>query len=133
MSKATNIILELLVNELQERIPKEFHHLGGMAIEKIKSEISDVKFDVNSRLIVFKLRTDHRWSHNERKHFDQLKTRIAEHLRNKNLDAMVTDFNNNLNIPFHLSYDKNTKMFELVSKTIMRTNKFHSNDRKFKV
>lgn len=51
----------------------------------------------------------------------------------RNLDALVTDFNNNLNIPFNLSYDKKTKMFELISKTIMRTNKFHSSDRKFKV
>ena len=51
----------------------------------------------------------------------------------RNLDALVADFNNNLNIPFNLSYDKKTKMFELISKTIMRTNKFHSSDRKFKV
>jgi hypothetical protein len=66
--------------------------------------------------------------------FNRLHFKHGKNLVNhKNLDALVTDFNNNLNIPFNLSYDKQTKMFELISKTIMRTNKFHSSDRKFKV
>jgi hypothetical protein len=54
-------------------------------------------------------------------------------VNHKTLDAYISDFNNNLNIPFNLSYDKRTKTFELISKTIMRTNNFHSNDRKLKV
>ena len=45
------------------------------------------------------------------------------------LDAVLTDLNNNLNIPFNLTYDKKRKEFELISKTIMRTKNFHSGNR----
>lgn len=56
-------------------------------------------------------------------------------INHRNLDAVLTDFNNNLNIPFHLEYDKQKKEFELISKTIMRTKGFHisNQQRKLKV
>jgi len=56
-------------------------------------------------------------------------------VNHKNLHAAVQDFNNNLNIPFHLEYDKRNKTFELTSKTIMRKppREFHTQDMRLKV
>lgn len=38
--------------------------------------------------------------------------------------ALITDVNTNINIPFELKWDKNTKMFDMVNTTILRTPKF---------
>lgn len=68
--------------------------------------------------------------------FNRLYTKYGTTLINhKDLHAAVQDFNNNLNIPFHLTYDKGRKMFELTNKTIMRKPpmQFHTQDRKLKV
>jgi len=68
--------------------------------------------------------------------FNRLYTKFGNTLINhKDLHAAVQDFNNNLNIPFHLEYDKSRKMFELTSKTIMRKppREFHTQDRKLRV
>ena len=52
----------------------------------------------------------------------------------KELEGVITDFNSDINVPFHLLYDKKTKTFELANKTIMRTKKFHlGNSRPFRV
>jgi hypothetical protein len=98
MSKATQIILDLLVDELKERIPAEFEKLGPLVVEKVKSSITDVKFDVNARLIVFKISNNHRWTHNEQQRFNDLKQRISEHLRMNNLDAMVVFINDDVDV-----------------------------------
>jgi hypothetical protein len=66
--------------------------------------------------------------------FNRLYQKHGQGLVNhRDLDAVLTDFNNNLNIPFHLSYDKRKKEFELVNKTIMRTNKFNVGNRQRKL
>lgn len=52
----------------------------------------------------------------------------------KELEGVIADLNNDINVPFHLSFDKKTKQFELVSKTVMRKKGFHvGSSTKFKV
>jgi hypothetical protein len=52
---------------------------------------------------------------------------------NKETEAVITDLNNNINIPFVLKYDKNSDEFQIMNKTIMRKKNFQSSNRKFKV
>jgi hypothetical protein len=43
--------------------------------------------------------------------------------------ALITDFNTNINIPFELKWDKESKMFDMVNTTVLRTKKFHVSDK----
>lgn len=48
-------------------------------------------------------------------------------------EAVLLDFNNNINIPFVLKYDKKNNELDLISKTIMRTKNFKTRNKKLKV
>jgi len=52
---------------------------------------------------------------------------------NKETEAVIMDLNNDINVPFVLTYDRNTKEFQLINKTIMRKKGFNTPNRKFKV
>lgn len=51
---------------------------------------------------------------------------------NDNMNALIKDFNTNINIPFTIQVDKDGGL-EMISKTIMRKKDFKSNDRKLKI
>jgi hypothetical protein len=51
----------------------------------------------------------------------------------KGTEAVITDFNSNINIPFVLNWNKMNKEFELVNKTIMRKKNFQTSNMKLKV
>lgn len=97
MSKAVQVILDLLIDELKDTAP-EIQNVGGMVYKKFKSQLADVKFDTNARLIVFKISNGHHWTYNESKRFNDLKERIAEHLRDRGLDAMVVFINEDIEV-----------------------------------
>ena len=51
----------------------------------------------------------------------------------KGTEAVITDFNSNINIPFVLNWNKKNNEFELVSKTVMRKKNFQTSNMKLKV
>lgn len=67
--------------------------------------------------------------------FSRLYNKHGEGLTNynKEVEAVITDLNNNINVPFVLRYDKVRKEIQLTSKTIMRKKNFRTSNRKFKV
>jgi len=48
-----------------------------------------------------------------------------------NKDSILKDLQTKLNLPFIMQYDKTTKEINFVAKTIMRTDKFNSGDKKY--
>ena len=51
----------------------------------------------------------------------------------KGTEAVINDLNTNINIPFALVYNNAAKIYELVSKTIMRKKNFNTPGMKLKV
>ena len=52
---------------------------------------------------------------------------------NKESEAVVTDLNNDINVPFVLRIDKSRNEIQLINKTIMRKKNFSTSNRQFKV
>ena len=48
-------------------------------------------------------------------------------------EAVINDLNTNINIPFGMNYNSQTKQYELISKTVMRKKNFHTPNMKLKV
>ena len=49
----------------------------------------------------------------------------------KDTEAVLNDLRSDINIPFVLKWDSQSKEFDLVSKTVMRKKQFKTPDRKF--
>ncbi len=58
--------------------------------------------------------------------FTKLYNKYGQKIPNfrKGTHALITDLSTNINIPFELKWDKETKMFDMVNTTVLRTNKF---------
>lgn len=67
--------------------------------------------------------------------FRKLYLKYGQKLPNfrKGTDAIVSDMNTNIHIPFEMKWDKEKKEFDMMNKTIMRTKKFFSQDMPLKV
>lgn len=67
--------------------------------------------------------------------FRKLYLKYGQKLPNfrKGTDAIVSDMNTNIHIPFEMKWDKERKEFDMMNKTIMRTKKFFSQDMPLKV
>lgn len=67
--------------------------------------------------------------------FRKLYLKYGQKLPNfrKGTDAIVSDMNTNIHIPFEMRWDKERKEFDMMNKTIMRTKKFFSQDMPLKV
>jgi len=66
--------------------------------------------------------------------FNEVFKKYGEDLdRDINIDAIIKSLNTKINMPFVVQWDDKNMEFDLVLKTIMRTPKFHSSDKEYKV
>lgn len=63
--------------------------------------------------------------------YNKHKERLSNY--NKDTEAVITNLNNDINVPFALNYNKHDNSYELMNKTIMRKKGFKSTSQIFKV